>query len=379
MAVYAWCQKCKCRRDAPKPGGVECADKSAHKKVVAWRADVNFGDNFRPRQLFTTKENADIQERKWKYEYENQILIPSQKVVEVPFQVVADEWYQNGLAQGRIKSHEVYRVNMFKELFGAKPISRLSFKDGEDWLNARLKAGIVAGTINRDMKPLKWIMDYAVKKGYIKANPFVELKALKGANIRCRWMTEAEVHELVKACERLDDPELLDLVDIALNTGFRKGNLERLTARDISHNRITAVKTKSGKAYDVPIAPAIVPTLQRLVATHPTGPLFNFHGHLDKRFRAAVLEAKLYHGKGHPESVTIHTMRHTFAALYLLRGGDLHKLSKLLGHSSIAITDKVYAHICPTVMDAQSPLISTQLQRSQPSAASVIENLKTSA
>ena len=58
-------------------------------------------------------------------------------------------------------------------------------------------------------------------------------------------------------------------------------------------------------------------------------------------FKAAVLRAGL------PKKLRIHDMRHTFAGLFLASGGDIFKLSKILGHSSVAITQKVYAHFIP--------------------------------
>jgi integrase len=45
-------------------------------------------------------------------------------------------------------------------------------------------------------------------------------------------------------------------------------------------------------------------------------------------------------GVGH----TSHDLRHTFAAAFLEAGGDIRLLSKALGHSSITVTEKYYAH-----------------------------------
>lgn len=40
-----------------------------------------------------------------------------------------------------------------------------------------------------------------------------------------------------------------------------------------------------------------------------------------------------------------HTARHTFATKYLQAGGRIERLSRILGHSSVAVTDRVYAHL----------------------------------
>ncbi len=357
MAVYAVCSLCVSRREA-------CTDQTGHKKYVRWTADVHFNrTNKRLRKTYQSKELADVQERQWRTDYERGVLLPNQTLVSKTFNEVADEWVLYIVGQNRIKNFntaEKYRVKMFKDLFGQRLIGSLTFKDGNSWLSLRISNGKAINTINRDMKPLKWIMDYAVKMDYIKENPFKEIKNLKGGNVHDRWMDQNEVELLIKSAARLGDLDLCDLIRVGVNTGFRKGNLERLTVKDIENNRITAQQTKSGKPYWVPIASDIVPVLQRLAKSNPIGPLLNTKK-LDKRFRLAAREAGFYGDKGDLKNVTIHTLRHTFAALYLKRGGDLYKLSKLLGHSSITITEKVYAHLCSKEMDAQAPLIGTKL------------------
>ena len=41
----------------------------------------------------------------------------------------------------------------------------------------------------------------------------------------------------------------------------------------------------------------------------------------------------------------LHQLRHTFATLTLEHGLDLFELSRLMGHASYAVTDRVYAHL----------------------------------
>ncbi|WP_082509653.1 tyrosine-type recombinase/integrase [Curtobacterium sp. Leaf154] len=45
-------------------------------------------------------------------------------------------------------------------------------------------------------------------------------------------------------------------------------------------------------------------------------------------------------------TLKLHELRHTFATLVLESGAfDMFELSRLMGHASVAITDKVYAHL----------------------------------
>jgi integrase len=44
-------------------------------------------------------------------------------------------------------------------------------------------------------------------------------------------------------------------------------------------------------------------------------------------------------------SLTPHVLRHTFGTRWLQAGGDIFKLSKVLGHSSVAVTEAHYAHL----------------------------------
>jgi integrase len=57
-----------------------------------------------------------------------------------------------------------------------------------------------------------------------------------------------------------------------------------------------------------------------------------------------------------------HTLRHTFATRYLQSGGDIYTLSKILGHSSVKITEKVYAHLITADLLKLSRERNVQLQ-----------------
>jgi len=49
-----------------------------------------------------------------------------------------------------------------------------------------------------------------------------------------------------------------------------------------------------------------------------------------------------------------HDCRHHFASWFMMRGGNLLALSKILGHANVSVTEK-YAHLALITSDRKSP------------------------
>lgn len=56
-------------------------------------------------------------------------------------------------------------------------------------------------------------------------------------------------------------------------------------------------------------------------------------------------------GSGVPRT-TWHSLRHTYASLMAAAGVDIFKVSRYMGHSNVAVTDGVYAHLFRDAADA---------------------------
>jgi integrase len=55
--------------------------------------------------------------------------------------------------------------------------------------------------------------------------------------------------------------------------------------------------------------------------------------------------------------IRFHDLRHTYATRFVSNGGDIHALSKILGHSSSTMTDR-YAHLADDVAKSAAELVS---------------------
>lgn len=152
----------------------------------------------------------------------------------------------------------------------------------------------------------------------------------------------------------------------ALYTGMRQGELAGLQWSDIDFDRrlITVQRsftglTKGGEVRYVPILDALAPILRAwrlqcqntLVFPNEAGKMqlkcariFDeiFHRTLEAAgFSKITISGRLR------SYIRFHDLRHTFASHWVMKGCDIFKLQKILGHKSIQMRMR-YAHLCPS-------------------------------
>jgi integrase len=133
------------------------------------------------------------------------------------------------------------------------------------------------------------------------------------------------------------------LVLIAVGTGMRRGEIFRLQWSDIRYSEgLIAVnaKLKKGRQRYVPMTPELAEEIRRYPAflgedrvLPPEPGATSGRQRADKSFANLLMRAKI-------RSFRFHDLRHTFASWYMMCGGDLYELSKLLGHSNISMTER---------------------------------------
>ena len=76
----------------------------------------------------------------------------------------------------------------------------------------------------------------------------------------------------------------------------------------------------------------------QFVFTEPNGDHLDYNHVTERYFMVAQREAGL------SKIIRFHDLRHTFASHFMMNGGNLYTLQKLLGHSDIQTT-MIYAHL----------------------------------
>ncbi len=167
-------------------------------------------------------------------------------------------------------------------------------------------------------------------------------------------------------------PHLRDLIAFAVDTGARRGEALGLEWPEVDLNadrpRVHFLDTKTGVPRGVPLPNRCSDMLKakRELAIELVGEavgrvfvlwrearweLVPFDDP-KKSFRTAREAADL------GSDATFHVPRHTYASRLVQRGVPLYDVAKLLGHSSIRMTER-YAHLAPEGLDRAVQMLDT--------------------
>ncbi|MCH5756128.1 integrase [Salmonella enterica subsp. enterica serovar Enteritidis str. SHSE001] len=196
----------------------------------------------------------------------------------------------------------------------------------------RLHDGVSAGTVNRDFCTMSSMFRLLIDmEEFHHENPFHKVRKLRLENTEMSFLSEEEIRDLLMALTG-DDRRV---VVLCLNTGARWGEASNLKAEHVISNRVTFVKTKTGPARTVPISQEIAD----YILTRKSGKLFDTNY---ERVRDVLRKVK----PDLPRGQALHVLRHTFATHFMINGGNIITLQRILGHTTIEQT-MTYAHFAP--------------------------------
>ncbi len=189
-------------------------------------------------------------------------------------------------------------------------------------------------TVRRERGLLQSIFERAIDEGYDIRNPFRGIKRGKDKP-RTRVLTLDEESLLLEALHQ----RFQRFVRFALGTGCRLDEIRGIAPeRDIDWLRGTVhVTGKFRKERDVPMQPDARAALEEQLEQE--GKLWKQN---PQRLREVLAEGC---ARAKIPTITPHVLRHTFGTRWLQAGGEIYKLSKILGHSSVAVTEAHYAHL----------------------------------
>lgn len=184
-------------------------------------------------------------------------------------------------------------------------------------------------TINRSLGALKKALVLAWDHGMTPENYGLRIRRVPENNQRDMTLSMAEVRDLAAQASE----SVATAIWIALFTGCRRGEILKIQPEDIQGDTIVirSGNTKTLRTRVIPVVPPLRQYLKKL-------PLKITAEGLKTGFQRARVAA------GMPW-VTFHDLRRSCGTLMIQAGVDLYVVSKLLGHSTVAVTQSRYAHL----------------------------------
>ncbi len=217
-----------------------------------------------------------------------------------------------------------------------------------------LQTGHREAGVNKIMQMFKSVMISAEREELILKNPLRHYSKLKVKPRPPKFWSTLEINQFLRVNK---DDELYPLFAIALNTGMRRGELAGLCwdkihftqgVIEVSRTRDRdGLKdgTKNGRMRPVPINSVAKMILLKLFAERKGEFVFTMRDgspipvqHVYRLFERAQFKA------GMIKKIRFHDLRHTYASHFVMAGGNLYDLQKILGHSRAEMT-QIYAHL----------------------------------
>lgn len=226
-------------------------------------------------------------------------------------------------------------------------------------------------TINNYIRNIRVFFNWMEREYIIRKNPMKRIRQLKYNRQAKVFLSDEDLKKLLSKFDKSYFTEHRDyvMVMLMLDSGMRLGDCSTVLVTDLELGRkrinLRAEETKGRKDRTVYFSPKTEIVIRRwlqfkdrYVESDYLFPVKEHGGSIgvgnfESNFKKYILRAGLN------EEYTPHCLRNNFAKRCLMNGMDIFTLSKILGHSSVEVTEQAY-------LDLTDEDISKQYHRASP-------------
>jgi integrase/recombinase XerD len=227
----------------------------------------------------------------------------------------------------------------------------------EAYLAGAQRQALSSATLARRVSTLRGLYGFLVEEGVLAADPTALLAPRRTATHLPVVLTEEQVEALL-ASPATDAPiDVRDraVLEVLYGTGVRVSELVGLDLGDVDFDEeLVRVTGKGSKQRLVPLGRAAGTALMAWLDGGARGAVLaaarrppdaravfcNLRGRRLTRQGVDVLVRRHARAAGLPEATSAHTLRHSCATHMLAHGADVRVIQELLGHASVATTQR---------------------------------------
>lgn len=248
------------------------------------------------------------------------------------------------LTHGAYKKYENAVTVFLKHISRDKPLSSITNSVIKNFL-AELNQIYVQSTVCGIMTKIKTIITYAIDNDKLKVNPFSNVKYSRGSK-DIEYLTEDEIQKIIDKDmpnERMENVKELALFQMATGLAYiDMASLEQSDIKEIDGTfYIKKKRHKTGTEFTAVILPFGVDILKKNS--------FNLNVISNQKLNSYLKELQtlcnVRTGADGEQQLEFHShlFRKTYGSYLLNRGVRIEAVQRALGHSSVKITQQVYA------------------------------------
>ncbi|MEW6063243.1 MAG: tyrosine-type recombinase/integrase [Nanoarchaeota archaeon] len=320
-----------------------------YKKGLNYYIDYYLNSRRIREMIGPSKELAKKVLMKRKIEIAEGKFLDIKKTNKIKFEDFAKQYIEYSKGNKKSWQRDVLSIKNLSKLFSGCFLHEIT-----PWLiekyKLKRKTEVSEATTNRELACLKHMFTKAIEWNKATENPVKKVKLFKEKNARLRYLSEEEIAQLLKACDKLKRkaPHLKLLVLMALTTGMRRNEMLNLTWNKIEFDKgiIFIENSKNNERREVwmcnTLKQALLNAKERAISNY----VFSRKGKPLRDAKTAFHNALKIAGI---KDFRFHDLRHTFASHLVMNGTDIATVRNLLGHKDIRMTLR-YSHLSPKHM-----------------------------
>ena len=259
------------------------------------------------------------------------------------------------LSERTVKNYQKqvsYFIDYLEEKHGVTELSAVSPAHIKGFISGYQLNGNKPSYINDLLKALKCLFAYAHREQYTPQLLTQRIKNVKEPKVLIHTFSEREIADFISYFRDMDYLSIRNrvIMMIFFDTGIRVSELTQMKLEQIQDNYFI-IHGKGRKERVVPKNPLVSKWLMKYLEIRKS--YFEYRAAKDYVFLSKngkplteeaiakfMTSAARDIGVNSTVRVSPHTCRHTFAHQQLKNGLDLYSLSRLLGHESVAITQR---------------------------------------
>lgn len=284
------------------------------------------------------------------YKEKRKLILEAREAREVPDMYTATNMFiksrkLKNLTENTISSYSqaLTKFSEFLDENGIEKINDIIVEDIQEFIQTRMDEGNSAPTINKYIRSLRAFFNFLCSSGYLTENPTESVDKLAEEKRVLRTLSRDQVKAILDVPNRSTPVGYRNYVFLLLilDTGLRLEEAFSFDVEDVYwQERVIKVFGKGRKERLVPFSDLLAIHMREYLELRSESDTSVFFLNIDGQplRRRTIQEDISDYGriagiKG--VRVSCHTLRYTFTRNYVLNGGDVVSLMRIMGHKSL--------------------------------------------